>query len=186
FDQDLSVEFRAGGRGPGLDAGEVTLDGRPMRREVNAKGAVSYKLGRDEPEGGLRAGGNAWSSLAIGGGAAVPASNIRVKLAPFPLVTQPTPGSSVLRTEDLNVIMLPPVPDVWYRVSLTGPGDPVTASDLGEGRWVFPRGALEALGIGRARLLVEIEASCGDCTSGGPMRVIVSSRSEMEIALTLL
>jgi hypothetical protein len=116
----------------------------------------------------------------------VPRSSLRVKLAPFPTVTQPTPGQSALRSEDLNVVMLPPVPEVFYRVTLSGIGEPLTASDLGQGRWVFPRAALEPLGVGRARLLVEIEASCGDCTSGGPMRVIVSSRSEMEIALTLL
>src|SRR5262245_10581349 len=44
FDQDVSVEFRVAGKGPGLDAGEATLDDRAFRRVVNAKGGVTYRL----------------------------------------------------------------------------------------------------------------------------------------------
>jgi hypothetical protein len=186
FDQDLRVEYRAGGRGAGLDAGEVTLDDRPLRRSVDRKGAVSYRLGRDEPDGGSQAGGEPWATLANTGGVRVPAARPRVKLAPYPVVTRPTPGQGALRADELLVQMLPPVPDVWYRVSLTGAGDPVAALDLGEGRWLFPRGALAGLGVGRARLLVEVETSCGDCPGAGPMRASWSSRTELEIPLTLL
>ncbi len=186
FDQGLRVEYRTGGRGPGLDAGEVALDGRPLRREVGGKGSVSYRLGRDEPEGGARAGGDPWLTLANSGGPGVAAASVRVKLAPFPLVTQPVPGQAVLRSEELAVVMLPPVADVWYRVSLVGAGDPVSAIDLGEGRWLFPRGSLEKCSPGRARVLIEVETSCGDCPGAPRMRADWSSRSELELPLTLL
>ncbi len=186
FDQDLRVEYRAGGRGPGLEAGEVSLDGRALRREVSGKGSVSYRLGRDEREGGTQAGGNPWLTLANTGGLGVAAASVRVKLAPFPLVTQPAPGQAVLRAEELAVVMLPPVDDVWYRVSLTGAGDPVNAIDLGEGRWLFSRGSLAGLSPGRARLLIEVETSCGDCPGGPRLRANWSSRAELEVPLTLL
>jgi predicted small secreted protein len=185
FDQDLRVEYRAGGKGAGLDAGEVTLDGRPLRRSVDGKGAVSYRLGRDEPDGGSQAGGDPWATLA-NTGARVPAARPRVKLAPYPVVTRPTPGQGVLRADELLVTMLPPVPDVWYRVSLTGAGDPVTALDLGEGRWLFERGTLAGLTTGRARLLIEVETSCGDCPVAGALRANWSTRTELEVPLTLL
>jgi len=186
FDQDVRVEYRAGANGLGLDAGEVTLEGRPLQRDVTHKGSVSYRLGRDEPEGGARAGGSAWLTLANSGGTRVSAASVRVKVAPFPLVTQPTPGQGVPRAEELAVVMLPPVADVWYRVTLVGAGDPVSAVDLGEGRWLFPRGSLENCTPGRARLLIEVEASCSNCTPDSRLRATWSSRSELELAVTLL
>ena len=186
FDQDLTVEYRVGGRGPGLGAGEVALDGRPLFRQVSGKGSVTYRLGRDEPAGGTQAGANPWATLANTGAPGVPAASVRVKLAQFPVITQPTPGRGVARSEELGVVMLPPVPEVWYRVSLKGAGDPVNAIDLGEGRWLFPRGSLAGLDPGRARLLIEIETSCGDCPGAGLMRASWSSRAELELAVTLL
>ena len=186
FDQDLRVEYRAGGKGPGLDAGDVTLDGRVLRRVVEGKGSVSYRMGREEPGRGADAEDNAWVSIAATGGARVPAGAARVKLAPFPLVTRPVPGQGIVRAEELPVVMLPPAPDVWYRVSLSGTGDPVYAIDTGEGRWLFPRGTLAGLGSGRARLLFEVETSCADCPGVGPMRANWSTRTELELALTLL
>lgn len=186
FDQDVRVEYRAGGKGAGLEAGEVALDGRPLRRVVEGKGGVSYRLGRDEPEGGTQAGGEPWATLANTGGPGVATASVRVKLAPYPLVTRPTPGQGVLRTEELQVVMLPPVADVWYRVSLAGAGDPVSASDLGEGRWLFPNGSLAGLNPGRARLLIEVETHCGDCRGAGLMRANWSARTELELTVTLL
>ena len=186
LDQDLGVEYRVGGRGPGLDAGELTLDGHPMHRQVSGKGSVSYRLGREEPEGGVMAGGNPWATIANSGGERVAAASAQVKLAPFPVVTQPSPEQTVLRSDELPVVMLPPVPDLWYRVTLVGAGDPVTATDFGQGRWLFPRGSLERLTSGRAKVLVEVEASCGDCPGAGVMRVNTSSHTELEIAITLL
>ena len=184
FDQALSVQYRARGRGPGLDAGEVTFDGRPMHRDVGGKGAVSYKLGRDEQA--AQAGGEPWSTIANAGGARVPAASARVKLAPFPLVTHPSPWVGVPRSEELAVTMLPPVPDVWYRVSLVGLDQTIPASDLGEGRWLFELGRLDSLATGRAKILIEVETSCGSCPGPGPMRLNWSSHSELEIPLTLL
>jgi len=186
FDQDLRVEYRAGGAGPSLDAGSVTIDGRPLRRDADRRGSVTNRLGRDEPEGGTLAGGDPWSTIANSGGPSVPAASVRVRLAPFPLVTRPEPGRSILRTDELSVVMLPPVAGLWHRVTLTGTGDPVTAVDLGEGRWLFPRGSLEDLEPGRARLLIEVESTCGDCPGAGRMRVSWGSRTELEIALTVL
>ena len=186
FDQDLSVEYRARGAGPGHEAGEVTFDGRPMRKVVGGKGAVSYRLGREEPEGGAQAGAEPWSTIANTGGPGIAAAAARVKLAPFPLVTRPAPGLGVLRSEELAVVMLPPVPDVWYRVSLTGAGPGVLASDLGDGRWLFPLGSLDSLSTGRARILIEVETSCGSCRGPGVLRINWSSRSELEIPVTLL
>ena len=186
FDQDLRVEYRAGGNGLGLDAGDVALEGRPLRREVARKGSVSYRLGRDEPAGGARAGGSPWLTLSNTGGARVAAASLRVKVAPFPLVMQPAPGQGVPRAEDLAVVMLPPVADLWYRVTLVGAGEPVSATDLGEGRWLFPRGSLERCTPGPAKLLIEVEATCAHCTADSPMRADWSSRSELELALTLL
>ncbi len=186
FDQDLRVEYRAGGKGAGLDAGEVRLDDRPLRRNVDGKGAVSYRLGRDESAGGTEAGGDPWGTIANTGGPSVAGSSVRVKLAPYPLVTRPEPGQGVLRSDELPVVMLPPVPDVWYRVSIVGAGDPVTAIDLGEGRWLFTRGSLAGLSTGRARLLVEVETTCGDCPGASLLRANWSARTELELALTLL
>ena len=186
FDQELRVEYRAAGRGPGLDAGEVTMDGRPLRRALDGKGAVGYRLGRDEPEGGTQAGGEPWVTLANSGGGRVPAAAARVRLAPFPLVTHPAPGQGVLRSDEFSVVMLPPSAGIWHRVSLVGAGDPVHAVDLGEGRWLFPRGALSGLASGRARVLIEVETSCGDCPAQGRMRADWSSRSELELSVTLL
>jgi hypothetical protein len=186
FDQDLRVEYRAGGKGAGLDAGEVALDGRPLRRIVDGKGGVSYRLGRDEPEGGTQAGGDPWATIANTGGPGAPTTSVRVKLAPYPLVTRPTPGQGVMRSEELSVVMIPPVADVWYRVSLAGAGDPVSATDLGEGRWLFPSGSLASLGPGRARLVFEVETSCGDCPGAGLMRANWSARTELELVVTLL
>ena len=186
FDQDVSVEYRAGGRGAGLDAGEVALEGRPLRRALDGKRGVSYRLGRDEPEGGAKAGGEPWATIASTGGPDVPPASVRVKLAPYPLVTRPTPGQGVMRSEELPIVMLPPVADVWYRVSLTGAGDPVNATDLGEGRWLFPQGSLTGLDPGRARLLIEVETSCGDCPGVGSLRANWSTRTELELAITLL
>jgi len=186
FDQELRVEYRVDGRGPGLDAGEVTIDGRPLFRQVSGRGAVSYRLGRDEPEGGTQAGGDPWATIANAGGSGVPATSARLRLASFPVVTRPSPGQGVLRADELQVVMLPPLPGIWVRVTLAGGGDPVSAIDLGEGRWLFPRGALSGLGTGRGRLLVEVESSCGDCPGAGAMRANWSSRIELELALTLL
>jgi len=186
FDQDVRVEYRAGGSGAGLDAGEVSLEGRSLRRVVDGKGGVSYRLGRDEPEGGTQAGGEPWGTIANTGGTRVLAASVRVKLAPYPLVTRPTPGQGVARSEELPIVMLPPVPEVWYRVSLVGAGDPVSATDLGEGRWLFPSGSLAGLTPGRARVLIEVETSCGDCPGAGSMRANWSTRTDLELAVTLL
>ncbi|MEK7330179.1 MAG: hypothetical protein AAB113_05190 [Candidatus Eisenbacteria bacterium] len=186
FDQEVRVEYRAGGRGSGLDAGEVTLDGRPLRRIVGGKGAMSYRLGRDESGGIVETRDDPWMTLANTGGSPAPAAAARVKLAPFPVVTQPAPGQGVLRSEELAVVMLPPAVDVWYRVSLTGAGDAVNAIDLGQGRWLFPRGSLEHLGQGRARVLIEVETSCGDCEVAERLRASWSSRSQIEVPVTLL
>src|SRR5262245_9358502 len=134
FDQDLNVQYRAHGQGPGIDAGEVTLNGRPMNRSVSGKGAVSYRTGRDAPEGGEQGGAAAGSTIAHSGTARIPAAPAAVKLAPYALVTQPAPWAGVQRTLELSVVMLPPVPDLWFRVTLAGQGESVTADDLGEGR----------------------------------------------------
>ncbi len=186
FDQDLRVEYRAGGRGPALEAGEVTIDGRPLSRTVDGRGRVAYRLGREDPAAGTAAGDPAWVTLANSGGPGVPAEAARVRLAPFPVVTHPAPAQAVLRAEELLVVTLPPLPELWHRVTLTGVGDPVTASDLGEGRWLFPRGSLSGLASGRARLLIEVESGCGDCPAGRAMRANWSSRTELELALTML
>jgi hypothetical protein len=184
FDQDLRVEYRRGGRGPGLDAGPVTLDGKPLGRVVSGKGAVSYRMGREGAEGETRE--DPWMSLANEGGPGLPATIARVKLAPFPVVTQPIPGQSVIRTEDLTVVMLPPVAGVWYRVSLRGAGEQVMAVDMGQGRWVFPHASLEPLSQGGARILIEVETSCGDCEVAAHLRANWSSRGELEVPITLL
>jgi hypothetical protein len=84
------------------------------------------------------------------------------------------------------LIMLPPVPEIWYRVTLDGAGDPVTALDVGEGRWVFPRAELERLNTGRARILIEVESSCASCPGPGGLRIESSARSELEIPVTLI
>jgi len=186
FDQDLTVEYRPGGKGAGLDAGEVTFDGRPFQRIVGGKGGVTYRLGRIEESGGTEMGTDPWGTIANTGAPDVAAAAVRAKLAPYPVVTRPAPGQAVLRSEELPVVMLPPVPDVWYRVSITGAGDPVNAIDLGEGRWLFTRGSLEKLTTGRARLLIEVETTCGDCPGSGPMRARWSTRTELELAITLL
>jgi hypothetical protein len=186
FDQDLRVEYRRGGRGPGLDAGEVTLDGRSLRRIVGGKREVSYRLGRDESAGGAQARDDPWMTLANDGGPGFAAAAARVRLAPFPVVTQPAPGQGVLRKEELSVVMLPPAAGVWYRVSLTGAGEAVLAIDLGLGRWLFPRGSLEHLAAGRARVLIEVETSCGDCEVAEHLRASWSSRGELEVPVSLL
>ena len=186
FDQDLRVEYRRGGRGPGLDAGTVTLDGRPLRRIVGGKGDVTYHLGRDESAAGAQARDDPWMTLANDGGPGLPAATARVKLAPFPVVTQPAPGQGVLRAEDRFVVLMPPAAGVWYRVSLTGAGDPVLATDMGEGRWLFPHDSLGPLAQGRARLLIEVETSCGDCDVAEHLHASWSSRSELEVQVTLL
>ena len=186
FDQALSVEYRAGGKGPGLDAGEVTFDGRPMRRDVSGKGAVSYRLGREEPEGGAQAGSDPWSTIENAGGPRVPAAAARVKLAPFPLVTQPGSWQNIQRSQELPVTMLPPLPDIWYRVSLVAEGETLVATELGEGRWLFPLGQLDGLARGRANILIEVETSCGSCPGPGHLRLNWSSHSELEIPLTLI
>jgi len=185
YDQDLRVEYRRGGRGAGLDAGQVTLDGQPLRRAVSGKGAVSYRLGREGTEN-AQTREDPWVSLANAGGPGLAATLARVKLAPFPVVTQPTPGQGALRTEDLTVVMLPPVAGMWYRVSLRGSGDQVLATDVGQGRWVFPHALLEPLSPGGVRILIEVETSCGDCEVGPHLRANWSSRVEMEVPITLL
>ena len=81
---------------------------------------------------------------------------------------------------------MPPAADVWYRVSLRGAGDAVTAVEFGQGRWLFPRGALEPLAQGRAHILIEVETSCGDCEVGPRLRASWSSHSELELPVTLL
>src|SRR5947207_3842394 len=43
FSGDVRVEYRAGGRGDGLDAGAVSLDGWPLRADTRKKGGTSYK-----------------------------------------------------------------------------------------------------------------------------------------------
>lgn len=186
FDQDLNVQYRARGQGPGIDAGEVTFNGRPMSRSVSGKGAVSYRTGRDAPEGGEQAGGDPWSTIANSGGPRVPAAAAAVKLAPYPLVTQPAPWQGVARTQELSVVMLPPVPDLWIRVTMAGAGEAVTADDLGEGRFLFPLGRLTGLNEGRAHILIEVESTCGSCRGPGGLRLNWSSHTELEIPLTLL
>jgi hypothetical protein len=186
FDQDLNVQYRAHGQGPGLDAGDVTYNGRPMNRSVSGKGAVSYRTGRDAPEGGEQAGGDPWSTIANSGSTRVAAAAAAVKLAPYPLVTQPAPWQGISRTQELSVVMLPPVPDLWIRVTLAGAGEAVTADDLGEGRFLFPVGRLTDLHEGRAHILIEVEAVCGSCRGPGALRLNWSSHTELEIPLTLL
>src|SRR5262245_15522308 len=127
FDQDLNVQYRVHGQGPGIDAGEVTFNGRPMNRSVSGKGAVNYRTGRDAPDGGDQAGGDPWSTITNSGSPRVPGAAAAVKLAPYPLVTQPAPGQGVSREQELSVVMLPPVPDLWIRVSMVGTGETVTA-----------------------------------------------------------
>jgi hypothetical protein len=185
FDQDLNVQYRAHGKGPGIDAGEVTFNGRPMSRSVSGKGAVSYRTGRDAPDG-EQAGGDPWSTIANSGSPQVSAAAAAVKLAPYPLVTQPGPWQGISRTQDLSVVMLPPVPDLWMRVSLVGAGETVTADPLGEGRYIFPVGRLTDLREGRAHILIEVESTCGSCRGPGALRLNWSSHTELEIPLTLL
>jgi len=186
FDQAVRVGYRRGGRGPGLDAGEVSLDGRPLRRLAGGRGGVNYLLGRDDPAAGAEARDDPWVTLANRGGPSVPDTDARVKLAPFPVVTEPAPNQAVLRSEELAVVMLPPADGVWYRVSLTGAGSAVFASDLGQGRWLFPTGSLAQLEQGRARVLIEVETSCGNCEVAGHLRAAWSSRAELEVPVTLL
>jgi hypothetical protein len=109
-----------------------------------------------------------------------------VKLAPFPVVTQPTPGQGVLRSDELPVVMMPPAAEVWYRVSLRGAGESVNAVEFGQGRWLFPTGVLAPLAQGHARILIEVETSCGDCEVGPRLHASWSSHSELEIPVTLL
>jgi hypothetical protein len=186
FDQDLNVQYRAHGQGPGIDAGEVTYNGRPMSRSVSGKGAVNYRTGRDAPDGGEQAGGDPWSTIANSGSPRVPAAAAAVKLAPYPLVTQPAPWQGISRTQDLSVVMLPPVPDLWIRVSMVGAGETVIADDLGEGRFLFTVGRLADLHEGRAHILIEVESTCGSCRGPGALRLNWSSHTELEIPLTLL
>jgi hypothetical protein len=180
FSGDVRIEYRAGGQGAGLDAGAVTLDGRPLRAEVK-KGGTTYKAGR-QPD--ASAGGNPWLTLMNSGGV-VPADTVRIKLAAYPTVTRPVPGQAVARGDELQLVMLPPVPDVWYRVTLIGTAT-VSAIDMHEGRWVFPAGSLANLEAGAARLMIEIETSCAACPVGPRLRATVSSRSQLEIPITLL
>ncbi|MBI1797352.1 MAG: hypothetical protein HYR74_09895 [Candidatus Eisenbacteria bacterium] len=181
FSGDVRVEYRAGGRGPGLDAGAVTLDGKPLRADARKKGGVSYKAGRDPDE---RAGANPWLTLMNAGGA-VPADTVRVKLAPYPVVTRPLPGQGVSRMDDLQIVLLQPVTDVWYRVSLVGTRT-VTAVDMTQGRWIVPAGSLKDLESGAAHILIEVETSCASCPAGPRLAATWSSRIELEIPITLL
>ena len=186
FDQSLRVAYRRDGRGPGLDAGEVSLDGRPMRRLTGGHGGVSYLLGRDDPAAGAQAHDDPWATLANRGGASVPDTDARVKLAPFPVVTQPAPNQALLRRDELVVVMLPPADGVWYRVSLVGAGSTVYASELGQGRWLFASGSLASLEPGRAKVLVETETSCGDCEAAGHLHAAWSGHAELEVPVMLL
>jgi hypothetical protein len=186
FDQEVRVGYRRGGRGPGLDAGQVSLDGRPMRRLASGRG-VNYLLGRDDPSAGTpQAHDDPWMTLANRGGPSVADTDARVKLAPFPVVTQPAPNQALLRSDEQVVVMLPPADGVWYRVSLVAAAGTVFATDLGQGRWLFASGTLASLAQGRAKVLVETEASCGDCEVAGHMRAAWSGRAELEIPVTLL
>ena len=67
-----------------------------------------------------------------------------------------------------------------------GAGETLTALDLGQGRWVFPRGTLEPLSAGRARIVIEVETSCGGCDVARGLRANWSSRTELEVPVTLL
>ena len=153
---------------------------------MSGKGAVSYRTGRDAPEGGDQAGGDPWSTIANSGTARIPAGAAAVKLAPYPLVTQPAPWSGIQRTLELSVVMLPPVPDLWFRVTMAGQGESVTADELGEGRFIFPIGRLTGLAEGRAHILIEVESTCGSCRGPAGLRLNWSSHTELEIPLTLL
>jgi hypothetical protein len=181
FSGDARVEYRVGGRGAGLDAGAVTIDGRPLRAETKKKGGTSYKLGRD-PD--AHTGDNPWVTLMNAGGA-VPADTVRVKLAAYPTITRPTPGQGFARGDELQVTMLPPIAGIWYRVSLIGTAT-VNAIDMQEGRWVFPAGSLANLETGGARILIEVETSCAACPAGPRLRATVSSRLQLEIPIALL
>jgi len=186
FDQDLNIQYRDHGQGPGIDAGDVTYNGRPMNRSVSGKGSVSYRTGRDAPDTQEQAGGDPWSTIANSGTPRIPAVAAQVKLAPYPLVTQPAPWAGIQRTLELSVVMLPPVPDLWFRVSMVGQGESVLADDLGEGRYIFPIGRLTDLHEGRAHILIEVESTCGSCRGPGALRLNWSSHTELEIPLTLL
>src|SRR5262245_6218678 len=181
FSGDVRVEYRVGGRGPGLDAGTVTLDGRPLRAETKKKGGTTYKLGRRADE---QAGANPWLTL-MNSGAAVPADTVRVKLAPYPTVTRPSPGQGVARGDELQLVMLPPVADIWYRVSLVG-SSTINAIDMLGGRWLFPAGSLAKLDTGGAHILIEVETSCATCPASPRLRATWSSRLELEVPVTIL
>jgi hypothetical protein len=187
LDGTLQIEFRRGTHGPGLDAGEVTLDGVTLSRTISGPGdrpSYNYRARGEDLLHVARPGSDGWAILECSGSPDLPAATLRVRAAPLPAIREPGYAQPVSRADGFTVLTERPG-DSWSRVSLTGAGSPVLGLDLGGGRWDFRRDLLASLAPGRAEILVEIETTCARCPGGGGLLAAWSTRSELRAPITL-
>jgi hypothetical protein len=182
-DAELTVEFRIG-KEASLDAGPVTLDGKSLVKELGRSG-VTYRVGRDGLERLPPPGSDGWVELWVGGSASVARATARVQLAPLPLVLQPTPNQTVMRSEPLIVTTEGASIGPHVRVTLAGSAESISPAETGPGRWEFPAEAMRPMTPGDARLLIETDTSCGLCPATPDLALRWSSRSQLEIRLAL-
>jgi hypothetical protein len=183
LDGELTVEFRSG-KGPALEAGAITLDGKPLER-VSGRGGTHYRLDRQSLERLPAPGGDGWVELTVGGASGIAPASLRVQLAPMPSVVQPTSGQTVLRSEALRVACNGLASGLNARVSLQAQEGTFTPFDHGAGRWEFPADVLAPLTPGDARVVIEMETSCPACPGAPGLEVRWSSRAELQIRVLL-
>ncbi|HYM81678.1 MAG TPA: hypothetical protein VEY91_09750 [Candidatus Limnocylindria bacterium] len=186
-DGALGVEFRQDSS-PALDAGEVSLEGRVLERDPGsgARRGLRYVAAREILRDVPSLDAEGWAVLVATGSAAFPPCTTRVQLAPTPEVLEPAPGQTMFRTDGLVVVLSRPAPGAFYRVSLSGPTDVLRANEFGRGRWEFAREDLATVAAGPARIVIEVETSCGDCPAGEGRTVRWTTRTELEVPISLI
>jgi hypothetical protein len=184
---DLSLEFRSASN-VFIDAGEVTLDGRPLERSENGTGkrhTIRYRARREALDGVAAPGTDGWVELAASGSSSFPPANVRVQIAPLPRIDTPSVSEAHYRSQGLGATIEVPPADVHVAVRLTTESDGFPAYEVGAGRYEFPADRIAQLAGGPAKVVIQTGTSCSSCPARPGLVLRWTTENEVEVPITI-